>query len=112
MGFAAHHATVSVSSDPHTQDLTAAGQTLYATQLALNHLWMPLFFGLRRPKLALLDILLLGGNVAALMGVWWKTDRLAFWLMVPYAGWLGFATYLNASLGVLNDWKIGEAKRE
>lgn len=110
MGFASHHATVSASLDLHTQGLTATGQTLYTTQLAFNYLWMPLFFGLRRPKSALVDILLLGGNLAALMGVWWKTDRVAFWLMVPYAGWLSFATYLNASVGVLNSWTMEETK--
>ncbi|KAI9927039.1 hypothetical protein ASPWEDRAFT_46504 [Aspergillus wentii DTO 134E9] len=108
MGYAAHHAFTTAS--PAVDDLTTTGQTLYTTQLVLNNIWMPLFFGMRRPALALADILLLGGNVAALMGVWWKTDKTAFWLMAPYAAWLGYATYLNASLGVLNDWTIGKKK--
>lgn len=108
MGYAAHHITLA-ATDPH--DL-ANSQILYTSQLVLNYLWMPLFFGLRRPALALADIVLLGGNVAALMTLWWKVDRLAFWLMVPYAGWLGFATYLNASLGFLNGWDVGGKRRQ
>ncbi|KAB8274731.1 TspO/MBR-related protein [Aspergillus minisclerotigenes] len=112
MGYAAHHATVAgysaLTSSTAAQSLGTNWETLYTTQLALNYLWMPLFFGIRRPAWALADMLLLGGNVAALMQTWWKTDRTAFWLMVPYAGWLGFATYLNAGVGVLNKWTIGE----
>ncbi|KAE8415346.1 TspO/MBR-related protein [Aspergillus pseudocaelatus] len=120
MGYAAHHATgagysaltSSSSSSTAAQSLGTNWETLYTTQLALNYLWMPLFFGLRRPAWALADILLLGGNVAALMHTWWKTDRTAFWLMVPYAGWLAFATYLNAGVGVLNKWTIGEKPKD
>ncbi|PWY74432.1 benzodiazepine receptor family protein [Aspergillus heteromorphus CBS 117.55] len=117
MGFAAHHATVSGSINTYAsstilQDWAASSQALYTSQLMLNYLWMPLFFGLRKPGWALADILLLGGNVAVLMHSWWKHDRVAFWLMAPYAAWLGFATYLNAGVGVLNGWTIGGRKKE
>ncbi|KAB8071941.1 TspO/MBR-related protein [Aspergillus leporis] len=116
MGYAAHHATVAGYSVGTTgsaaQSLGTTWKTLYTSQLVLNYLWMPLFFGLRRPALALADILLLGGNVAALMHTWWYADRTAFWLTVPYAAWLGFATYLNVGVGVLNKWTIGRQKEE
>ncbi|KAL4914335.1 TspO/MBR-related protein [Aspergillus aurantiobrunneus] len=104
-GYAAHHATVST-----LEPTPSPSQTLYTTQLLLNHLWMPLFFGLRKPGLAAADILILGGTVAALMREWWDTDRVAFWLFVPYAGWLGYATYLNIGVGVLNQWRVPERK--
>lgn len=109
MGYAAHHATATgtaqlpFASSSSSTDTTKA---LYTSQLVLNWLWMPLFFGLRRPDLALVDVLLLGGNVVGLMQAWWQTDRTAFWMLVPYAGWLGFATYLNAGVGYLNNWRI------
>ena len=108
MGYAAHHATTTglSSASPITRDLTASSQALYSTQLVFNWLWMPLFFGLRRPDLALVDILLLGGNVAGLMRQWWQIDPRAFWMLVPYAGWLGYATYLNVGVGWLNGWRI------
>lgn len=72
---------------------------------------MPVFFILRRPAIAMADILLLCGNLGALMALWWKMDRLAFWFMVPYASWLSFATYLNGSIGMLNNWKIEKIER-
>ncbi|KAF9884132.1 hypothetical protein FE257_002253 [Aspergillus nanangensis] len=115
MGYAAHHATMTglaASSSPIVRDITITSQALYTSQLVLNFLWMPLFFGLRRPGWALGDILLLGANVGVLLRSWWKTDRTAFWLMVPYGLWLGYATYLNASIGVLNRWTIGENEKE
>jgi benzodiazapine receptor len=72
---------------------------------------MPLFFGLGKPGLAAVDILCLGGTVAALMRECWDSDRTAFWLFVPYAGWLGFATYLNFGFGVLNGWRVKKESR-
>ncbi|GKZ17643.1 hypothetical protein AbraIFM66951_011754 [Aspergillus brasiliensis] len=117
MGFAIHHATVSgtiATAYPPAivQDWTIKSQTLYLSQLALNHLWMPLFFMFRKPAWALADLLLLSGNVAALMNIWWKHDRVAFWLMTPYAAWLGMATYLNAGVGILNRWTIASGRKE
>lgn len=56
---------------------------------------MPLFFGLQRPKEAVADIVTLVGTTAYLIYVWSKVDTAASWLMVPYLGWLSFATYLT-----------------
>ncbi|PLB33853.1 TspO/MBR family protein [Aspergillus candidus] len=106
MGYAAYHANVTTFDD--------SWQPLYGAQLALNYLWMPLFFGLRKPAWALADLTLLGGTVTSLMSGWWETDRTAFWFMVPYAAWLGYAAYLNVGVGVLNKWRIpgGQKKGE
>ncbi|EAW12334.1 TspO/MBR family protein [Aspergillus clavatus NRRL 1] len=104
MGYAAHHATTTATLLTPASAVVDASQTLYTSQLVLNYLWMPLFFGLRKPGWAMANMVVLGGTVGKLMEVWWNTDRTAFWLMVPYAGWLCFATYLNASVGWLNGW--------
>lgn len=32
--------------------------------------------------------------------------------MTPYAAWLGVATYLNAGVGYLNNWVIGDGRKE
>lgn len=113
MGYASHHAAVTASQSVSLaiRDANDSAQTLYATQLALNFLWMPLFFGVGRPAAALGDMALLVGNVGALMVNWWDADRTAFWLMTPYAAWLGYATYLNAGVGYLNGWTLPEKKR-
>jgi len=73
------------------------GATLYTLQLGLNLIWMPLFFGLQRPIEATADIVTLVGVTGYLTYVWSKVDTVASWLMVPYLGWLGFATYLTVS---------------
>ncbi|KAJ5280477.1 hypothetical protein N7478_005849 [Penicillium angulare] len=113
MGYASHHATVTASRSLLTavHDANHNAQTLYTTQLALNFLWMPLFFGVGRPAAALGDMALLIGNVTVLLVNWWDADRTAFWLMTPYAAWLGYAAYLNAGVGYLNGWSLPEKKK-
>lgn len=113
MGYAAHHATKTAASSVSlaVRDANETAQALYTSQLALNFLWMPLFFGVGRPATALGDMALLVGNVTLLLANWWTTDRTAFWLMTPYYAWLGYATYLNASVGYLNGWALPDKKR-
>ena len=65
---------------------------------------MPLFFGLGRPIEALVDITALTASVGYLTYVWSKVDKTAAYCLVPYLGWLGFATYLTAGTGYLNGW--------
>ncbi|KAJ5212376.1 uncharacterized protein N7498_004022 [Penicillium cinerascens] len=113
MGYASHHATTVAheSLSLAVRDANATAQTLYTTQLALNFMWMPLFFGVGRPAAALGDMALLIGNVSLLLANWWSADRTAFWLMTPYYAWLGYACYLNAGTGYLNGWTLSGKKR-
>jgi len=75
---------------------------LYAGQLTLNLAWSFLFFGAQSPLLGLIDIVILLGLIIANMVAFWKIDRLAGMLLVPYALWVGFATLLNAAIWQLN----------
>ena len=75
---------------------------LYAAQLVLNALWSILFFGLRQPGLAFLEILLLWALIAALLPRWWRADRLAGLLWAPYVAWVAFASVLNGAIWWLN----------
>ncbi|KAL0639225.1 hypothetical protein Q9L58_001684 [Maublancomyces gigas] len=117
MGYAAYRATTSglLNPDPEIRSLALAGTTAYTSQLVLNLVWMPLFFGLRKPALALADIVALTANVGSLAMLWGKWDPVAAYLMVPYLMWLGFATYITAGVGVLNNWdisKLEEGKKD
>ena len=85
------------SFNPETRELTKQGATLYTIQLALNLLWMPLFFGLKRPIEATVDIVALTGVTGYLTYIWGQVDVVAGWALVPYMGWLSFATYLTVS---------------
>lgn len=75
---------------------------LYGTQIALNALWSVLFFGLRNPGLALIEIVILWALLAALLVRFWRADRIAGFLWAPYVAWVTFATALNGAIWVLN----------
>ena len=74
----------------------------FLAQLALNALWTPLFFGLHRPGVAFAEILLLGLAIAWTIGLFWRVQRAAAWLLAPYLAWVGFAAVLNGTLWRLN----------
>lgn len=76
--------------------------TLFAGQLALNAVWTPLFFGAKAPAAALVDITALLAAVVATTGATYAVLPAAGALLVPYAGWVAFATVLNASVVMLN----------
>ncbi|KAK5132788.1 hypothetical protein LTR08_008673 [Meristemomyces frigidus] len=106
MGYAAYRAwnTGMTSFDPRTVALTKQGATLYTLQLALNLVWMPLFFAYRRPIEATVDIVALTATTGYLTYVWAQVDEAAAWCLAPYVAWLAFATYLSAGAGYLNNW--------
>jgi benzodiazapine receptor len=74
----------------------------FAIQLALNALWTPVFFGLQRPVSGLIVMLVLMAAVAATLSRFYRVDRVAGLLLVPYLAWVAFATVLNAAIVGLN----------
>ena len=75
---------------------------LFYAQLALNFAWSLLFFGLHSPALALIDIVAMWVAILLTLLSFWKVDRRAGWLLVPYLAWVSFAGMLNASIWWLN----------
>jgi tryptophan-rich sensory protein len=79
-----------------------AGLTLFFVQLALNFAWSPMFFALHQVALALIMILgMLILTVAAAIA-FARVRPPAALLMLPYLGWLAFASYLNWGILSLN----------
>lgn len=76
--------------------------TLFAVQLALNGLWSILFFGMRSPGLALVEIVLLWLAIVGTIWSFWRVEPLAGVLLLPYWAWVSFASVLNGSLWWLN----------
>jgi translocator protein len=74
----------------------------FAVQFLLNLLWTPLFFGLRSPLLAMMEIGLLWIAVIATMLAFRRVRPLAAWLLLPYLAWITFAAVLNAAIWRLN----------
>ena len=79
-----------------------AALSLFVAQWALNALWTPLFFGLHRPGWALAEILALLIAILATLRAFWRVDRPAGLLLLPYAAWVSFATVLNWTIWRLN----------
>lgn len=77
----------------------------------MNLIWMPLFFRLKRPIEATVDIVALLGVTGYLTYVWGQVDEVSGWLLAPYLGWLSFATYLCAGAGWLNGWDFSDKTR-
>lgn len=75
---------------------------LFVAQLVLNACWSWFFFGLHNIGLALVDILLLLLLLGLVTDRFFRINRTAGLLMVPYVLWVGFATYLTWRIWVLN----------
>jgi len=75
---------------------------LFVLQLALNAAWTWLFFGLKRPAVALAEMVVLWLAITATLVAFWNVRPLAGWLMVPYLLWVTFATGLTAAVWRLN----------
>lgn len=75
---------------------------LFGFKLALNMAWSLLFFGLRDPGLALVEVVVFWFAIAATTRAFWPLDRRAGLLMLPYLAWVGFATALNAAIWWMN----------
>ena len=80
----------------------AAALLLFIAQLAANVLWPYLFFGMREPALAMLDISVLWGLVALTMGAFHRVRPLAGWLLAPYFVWVTYGGSLNLWIWLLN----------
>jgi tryptophan-rich sensory protein len=76
--------------------------TLFALQLALNLAWSILFFGMHSIGAALIEIVVLLLAILATALAFWRRDRAAGMLFVPYAAWVAFAAVLNAAIWRLN----------
>lgn len=75
---------------------------LYSFQLLLNFMWSLIFFRWELRLLAFAWLLALAAMVFLCVWVFMKANRLAGWMMIPYALWLCFAGYLNMGAYLLN----------
>src|ERR687897_1373512 len=57
---------------------------VYACQLLLNAAWTPIFFGLHRPGLALIEIMVLWAAILATIIMFWPVTAAAALLLFPY----------------------------
>ena len=75
---------------------------IYFISLCFNAAWSAFFFGLRRMDLAFADVLLLWLSIAATIVVFYPVERRAALLLLPYLGWVSFASALNFTIWRMN----------
>jgi translocator protein len=75
---------------------------VFAFQLVLNTLWSFLFFGLKSPFAAFIEIIFLWVAILASIILFFRISRLAGALLIPYILWVSFASILNFSIWRLN----------
>ncbi len=75
---------------------------MFEFQLILNALWSFLFFGLRSPLYGLIGIAMVWVAILATIIFFYKIDKKAAYLLVPYLAWVSIATLLNYLIFMLN----------
>ena len=75
---------------------------LFLGQLVLNALWSWLFFAWRLGGWSFMNILALLGVISLVFTVFWRIQRLAGILLIPYLLWVAFASALNFAIWQLN----------
>lgn len=75
---------------------------LFALNGLLNILWSVVFFQLKRPDYAMLEVVLLWLSVLLLVVLMRRCSRVASWVLLPYLAWVTFAGVLNWAVVELN----------
>lgn len=74
----------------------------FVIQLILNAVWSLIFFGLKNPLLAFIEIILLWLMIYETYVKFIRINKIASYLLIPYLLWVSFAAVLNASIWWLN----------
>ena len=75
---------------------------LFFIHLAVNAGWSVIFFGIHSLLGGMIVILILWGLIITLIRKFYRIDRRAAYLLVPYLAWVSFASFLNFTLLILN----------
>ena len=71
---------------------------MWFAHYALNLAWAPLFFGAKRLRAAMVTSVLLVATLVPTVAQFLAVDRAAGLLLLPYLGWVTFATFLNGEI--------------
>ena len=86
----------------HEKEVFKNALIFFAVQLGLNALWSYLFFGLKNPMLAGVEIVILWLMIYETYTKFAKINSIAGYLLLPYLLWVSFAMVLNGSIWWLN----------
>ena len=86
----------------HGFRLASTALLLFGAQLLANALWTWLFFIWHLGAIALAEIIVLWLLIGATVLAFWRLERLAAIMLLPYFAWVSFASALTLSLWRLN----------
>ncbi len=75
---------------------------IYFLHLIFNASWSVIFFGFHQIELALLNLIIILLFIIILMKIYYRKNKLSFYLTLPYFFWSSYALFLNASIAALN----------
>ena len=75
---------------------------IYLGQLGLSSLWFFIFFCLRSPSFAFIEMSFLLISVAIFSLKFYKINKTSGYLLIPYIVWVSFVAVLNFSIVILN----------
>lgn len=75
---------------------------LFFIHLILNSSWSIVFFGLHNILFALINIVILWILIVVVMVKFYKIDKKASFILIPYLAWVSFATVLNYYIWLMN----------
>ena len=75
---------------------------IFGLQLFLNATWSLVFFGMQNIGLALINIFLLFVAIFFTILKFNKINKVSAYILTPYILWVGFATYLNFAIWIIN----------
>jgi len=90
------------SKNNKDEEIYKIGIYIFSGQMILNIIWSYLFFGLRNPGVAFFEMIVLLIFIILNVIFFFKINKLAGYLMIPYILWVCFALVLNFSIWRLN----------
>lgn len=75
---------------------------IFGIQLILNVLWSIIFFGMKNPTLAFVNVVALWIAIVLTIKSFHRINHLAAYLLIPYLLWVSFASLLNFFIVILN----------
>ncbi|KAJ49833.1 tryptophan-rich sensory protein [Clostridium tetanomorphum] len=79
------------------------GIKYFIIQFVLNFLWSIIFFRFKLYGLAFIELMILLIFIILTTFEFYKNDKIAAYLMIPYIIWVSFAGVLNFSIWMLNE---------
>lgn len=68
---------------------------VFGINLFVNFLWSVLYFGLKNPAFAFIDLIAIWFSILGMIYITYKINKISSYLLIPYFLWVSFAGVLN-----------------